>query len=252
MSFFCLCLLFCFEIMTTNAVFPAILGFFKRGAIIADAEKGLPAIREMFCSFFFSPQRPFFPKPLSVCHFLLVLVSFSVFHFKIPRFCFRQPLLSYYSRFVSLVFSLLPLCFLCFCLVPSQFPAIPFSNPPCFHFWSFRSSILPLCTLGFSGLALPFFFLLLFFSCWFLCGFLLTVVVTFFITGDFVLSWSKVCLVSDYWHLKRVFSLRFWWVSSKMFDFRFRSGCAATFVFGVLRVNEKMREKMTGRILALN
>ena len=52
--------------------------------------------------------------------------------------------------------------------------------------------------------------------------------------------------------MKRVFSLRFWWVSSKMVDFRFGSGYAATFVFGVLRVNEKLWEKITGRILALN
>ena len=107
-------------------------------------------------------------------------VIFSCFFFCLPfqhSMFFHQPLLRYYFRFVSLALSLLPLSFLSFCFVPSnQFPAIPFSNPPCFHFRSFRSSILPLCTLLFSGLALPSFLFLLVFVC-FLC---LTVVVTCF------------------------------------------------------------------------
>ena len=30
--------------------------FFKRGALIADTDKGFPAIREMFCSFFPPPR----------------------------------------------------------------------------------------------------------------------------------------------------------------------------------------------------
>ena len=84
----------------------------------------------------------------------------------------------------------MPLSFLRFCFVPSnQFPAIPFSNPPCFHFRSFRSSILPLCTLLFSGLAfLSFFFVLVF--VWFssdCCCHL------FFITGSCIICFSFCC-----------------------------------------------------------
>ena len=86
-----------------------------------------------------------------------------VFHFDFA-FYVHQPLLRYYSRFVSLALSLLPLSFVRFCFVPSnQFRSIPFSNPPCFHFRSFRSSILPLCTLVFSGLAFPSFLFVLVF-----------------------------------------------------------------------------------------
>ena len=107
------------------------------------------------------PPRSFFSKPLSVCHFLWFFSS--VFHFDFA-FYVHQPLLRYYSRFASLALSLLPLSFLRFCFVPSnQFRSIPFSNPPCFHFRSFRSSILPLCTLVFSGLAFPSFLFVLFF-----------------------------------------------------------------------------------------
>ena len=166
LPFFCLCLLFCFESkIKKNAVFPAILVFFNRGALIADTDKGFLAIRKMFCSFSPPPpQDPFFKTTLSL--------SFSlVFLFCLPfRLCF--------FCFVSLAWSsLLPLSFLRFCFVPSnQFPAIPFSNPPCFHFRSFRSSILPLCTLLFSGLAFSSFLFVLVFV-WF---FFLTVVVTSF------------------------------------------------------------------------
>ena len=45
--------------------------------------------------------------------------------------------------------------------------------------------------------------------------------------------------------MKRVFSLRFWGfckvlgISCKMVDFRLEAGYSATFVFGVVRVNEK-------------
>ena len=134
-----------------------------------------------------SAQGPYFKTTLGLS-FSLVFVLFSVFHFNIPRFFVSSTPLSYYSRFVSLVFSLLPLSFLRFCFVPSnQFPAIPCSNPPCFHFWSFRSSIIPLCTLWFSGLTFPTF------SCWYLCGFLVIVVVAFFITGNFILSLCFGC-----------------------------------------------------------
>ena len=114
----------------------------------------------------------FFPKALffqnhSVCHFLLFFSS--VFHFNIPCVFLINPFWNIILVLFSLALSLLPLSFLRFCFVPSnQFPAIPFSNPPCFHFRSFRSSILPFCTLLFSGLAFPSFLFLLVFV-WFSC-----------------------------------------------------------------------------------
>ena len=133
----------------------------------------------------FPPPRPFFKTTLGLS-FSLVLSS--VFHFNIGFF--HQPLLRYYSCFVSLVLSLLPLSFLRFCFVPSnQFLAIPFSNPPCFHFRSFRSSILPLCTLLFSGLAFPSFLFVLVFV-WFSSDCCCHLV---FITGSCILCFSFCC-----------------------------------------------------------
>ena len=133
------------------------------------------------------PPKIFFSKPLSVCHFLWFFSC--VFHFDFA-FYFHQPLLRYYSHFVSLALSLLRLSFLRFCFVPSnQFRSIPFSNPPCFHFRSFRFCIFPLCTLVFSGLAFPsFLFVLVFVLVFF---WLLS---TFFITGScvFLVSLSVV------------------------------------------------------------
>ena len=115
----------------------------------------------MFCSFF-SPKT-LFSKTHSVCHFLLFLFS-SVFPFNIPCSCVPQSLFRQYSRCVSLALSLLHLSFLCFCFFPSNhFPAIPFSNPPCFHFLSFGSSILPVYMILFSGLVFPSLFFLLVF-----------------------------------------------------------------------------------------
>ena len=135
----------------------------------------------MFCSFP-PPPKILFSKPLSVCHFLWFFSS--VFHFDFA-FYVHQPLLRYYSRFVSLALSLLPLSFVRFCFVPSnQFRSIPFSNPPCFHFRSFRSSILPLCTLVFSGLAFPSFLFVLVFV-WLLS--------LFFITGSCIFGFSFCC-----------------------------------------------------------
>ena len=117
----------------------------------------------MFC--LFSPPSP---KALIQNHSRFVILSCFFLLSSISTLFFHQPLLRYYSCFVSLAWSsLLPLSFLRFCFVPSnQFPAIPFSNPPCFHFRSFRSSIFPLCTLLFSGLAFPFFLFVLVFV-WF-------------------------------------------------------------------------------------
>ena len=139
-----------------------------------------------------------FSKPLSVCHFLLF------FFFCLPfRHFFHQSLLRYYCCFVSLALSLLPLSFHRFCFVPSnQFPAIPFSNPPCCHFRSFRSSILPLCTVVFSGLAFPFFLFVLVFV-WFsfdcCCHLFSSLGVVFFVSLSVVFGCAivaKVVLVS--------------------------------------------------------
>ena len=154
----------------------------------------------MFCSFPPPPPKILFSKPLSVCHFLWFFSS--VFHFDFA-FYVHQPLLRYYSRFVSLALSLLPLSFLRFCFVPSnQFRSIPFSNPPCFHFRSFRSSILPLCTLVFSGLAFPSFLFVLVFV-WFssdcCCHLFSSLEVVFLVSLSVVFgcaSLAKVVLVS--------------------------------------------------------
>ena len=88
--------------MTTNAVFPAILGFFKRGVVISETEKkGFRQFERCFAPFFPSPPQALFSKTLSVFHFLLSFFS-SVIPFNIPCFFVHQPLFRYYSRFVSL------------------------------------------------------------------------------------------------------------------------------------------------------
>ena len=158
---------------------------------MVDTDKGFPAIRGQNISF------PPPPKALFQNHSRFVI--FSCFFFCLPfQHCFfHQPLSRYYSCFVSLALSLLPLSFLRSCFVPSnQFPAIPFSNPPCFHFWSFRSSILPL----FTQFLLQVWRFLLSFSCWFLFGLLLTVVVTIFPHWGFSSQFLfLVCLVERVW-----------------------------------------------------
>ena len=129
-----------------------------------------------------------YSKRLSVCHFILFFLLSSIstlffFFFIIPfwdiilvSFLWLDHLCCPFPFFVSFVPS-------------NQFPAIPFSNPPCFHFRSFRSSILPLCTLLFSGLAFPSFLFVLVFV-WFsshCCCHL------FFITGSCIFCFSFCC-----------------------------------------------------------
>ena len=183
--FFSLSLLFCFEIMTTNAVFLAIGGgCFQKGVIICDTEKGFPAIREMFCSCF--PPKPFFQKH-SVCHF-----SFSsVIPFNIP--CFLSSSISF-----QIIFSL--------CFVGSIFVAPLLSSFLLLAFQPVSCHPLLQSTLV-SFLVVSLFYSsslhdivvrlgVSFFSCWFLIGFLLTVVVTFlFITGNSILSFSFCCVL---------------------------------------------------------
>ena len=150
----------------------------------------------MFCSFFL-------PKALFRNHSRFVI--FSCFFFCLPfrHFFVHQPPFEILFLFCFLALSLLPLSFLRFCFVPSnQFPAIPFSNPPCFHFRSFRSSILPLCTLVFSGLAFPSFLFVLVFV-WFssdcCCHLFSSLGVVFFVSLSVVFGCAiveKVVLVS--------------------------------------------------------
>ena len=143
--------------------------------------------------FGFSP-RLFFQNHSRFVILAYLFVSFSVFHFNIPRFFFMSPTFELTLSFCfSGVLFLAPLSILRSCFVPSnQFPAIPFSNAPCFHFWSFRSSMLPLFTLFFLQ---AWRFLLVFF-CWFLFGLLLTVVVTILSRWGFS---SELHFLSFFW-----------------------------------------------------
>ena len=88
--------------MTTNAVFPAILGFFKGVLLSVRQKRGFRQFERCFAPFFPSPppQSPFFKNTLGFS-FSLVFSFSSVIPFNIPCF-FHQPLFRYYSRFVSL------------------------------------------------------------------------------------------------------------------------------------------------------
>ena len=216
-SFFCLCLLFWFEIMTTNAVFPAILGFFKGVLLSVIQKKGLLQFERCFAPF--SPQSPFFKNTLGLSFSLFFS---SVFPFKIPCFFCSSPPFEIIILVCCLALSLSHLSFLQLCFFPSnKFPDIPFLNPPCFHFLV----VLALMFFIFEWYCLQVWCFLLCFSCWFLFGILLIVVVTFlFNTGIFFFccflsSFCGVCCFGfSLWHRKKVFSLRFWWV--------FGGGCA--------------------------
>ena len=171
--------------MTTNTVFPAIqVFFFKRGAIIADTEKGFPAIREMFCSFF-SPKA-LFSKPHSVCHFLLF---FFCLPFQHSMFFFHQPLE------ILLVFFFLWLYLCCpfpFFVSASFLPTSFLPSPSPIHLVFILGRFALLFCL-FARYCFQAWRFLLSFNCWFLFGFLLTVVVTFFITGSFIFCFSYCC-----------------------------------------------------------
>ena len=128
--------------------------------------------------FWFQPKA-LFSKPLSVCHSLLLLFSFSVFHFNIPRFFFHEP--NFWVNFVVL-----------FLWCPLSCPS-PFFVPASFLPTSFLPSPSPIhLAFVFGRFALLFFLswryffflqgwlFLLVFSCWFWFGVLLTVVVPIF------------------------------------------------------------------------
>ena len=203
-------------------------------------KKGFRQFERCF-ALFFLPQSPFSKNTLGLSFLLSFLFLLSSFqHSKL--FFSINPFLRQYSCFVSLALSLLPLPFLCFrFFLSNQFPAIPFSNPPCFHFWSFRSSIFPLCMTLFSGLAFPSFFFLLVFV-WFssdCCCHLFSssgIYCLFFLSVIVLLSKCGVgCLGFRLMDIgKRCFPLRFWWASWKMVDFQIESGCSASFDFGEL------------------
>ena len=154
--------------------FPCNSGFFfKRGASIADTDKGFPAIREMFC--LFSPPLPQGPysKPLSVCHFILFFSS--VFHFNIVFFI---------NPFWDIILvSFLWLDHLCcpfpFFVSASFLPTSFLPSPSPIHL-AFILGRFALLFFLFARYCFQAWRFLLSFSCWFLFGFLLTVVVTSF------------------------------------------------------------------------
>ena len=94
--FLCLCLLFCFEIMTTNAVFPAILWFFKRVLLSMRQKKGFRQFERCFAPFFPfpfppPPPKPFFFKNTLGFSFSLVFSFSAVIPFNIPCFFSSTP-----------------------------------------------------------------------------------------------------------------------------------------------------------------
>ena len=107
-SFFCLCLLFGFEIMTTNANFTAILGFFKRWYCLWYRKRVSGNSTDVLLVF--SPQSPLFKntRGLSFSLVSFLLSSISTFQglvfvnptfeltlsFRFSGFVFRAPLLS--------------------------------------------------------------------------------------------------------------------------------------------------------------
>ena len=237
--------------MTTNAVFPAILGFFQRGVIISDTEKGFPAIREMFCSFF--PQSPF-SKTLSVCHFLL-----SFFFFCLPF----QHSMFFSSTPFEIIFS--------FCFLGSYLCCpFPFFVSASFLPTSFLPSPSPIHLVFIFGRFSLLFFLfawycfqawrfLLSFSCWFLFGFLLTVVVTFFIIGNLVFVFPFCCFVKQMWRRLFWFQIndigkRCFPCSSGGFLGKWLISNLGPDVLLVLTLGSwvlKTRREITGRVLAL-
>ena len=147
--------------------FPCNSGVFQRGVIISDTEKGFPAIREMFCSFF--PPKPFFKNTLGLSFSLVFFCS--VFPFNIPCFSSSDNILVLFlwlylccpfRFFVSASF--LPTSFL-----PSPFPihlafifgrfALPFFLFAwyCFQAWHFPFSLVGFCLVFFWLLLSPFF-----------------------------------------------------------------------------------------------
>ena len=184
-----MCLLFCFEILTTNAVFPAILVFFK-GVLLSLIQKRVSGnSRDVLLVF--PPQSPFFQKH---SRFVISLVFFfsSVFPFNIP-----------YLFFPSTPFEII----LSFCFFGSIFVA-PFLSS--FLLLSFQpvschpllqSTLLSflVVSLFYSSslhdivfrLGVSFFFFLLVFV-WFssdCCCHL------FFITGNFIVCFSFCCFL---------------------------------------------------------
>ena len=153
--------------MTINAIFPAILFFFKGVLFSVIHKKCFLHFERCFAPSF--PPKPFFQKPLSVCHFLvffclpfqhsMFFVSSTPFD-KILSFCF------FGSIFVALfLFSFVLLGF-------QQVSWHPLLESTLLHFWSFGSSIFPVymiltcfqvwCFLFFLvGFCLVFFWLLL-------------------------------------------------------------------------------------------
>ena len=168
----------------------------------------------------FSPQSLFCSKTLSVCHFL---------------FCFFLVFLNPFADNIFVVFRWFYLC----CTFPfffsvfsfNHFHAIPFSNPPCFHFWSFGSSILPVYMILFWGLVFPFFLLVfVWFSSDCFVSFLFIAGIVFIC---FLLSFCGVCCFGfRLWHRKRCFPCSSGGFFRAVVLYQFGSGCSASFDLG--------------------
>ena len=140
--------------MTTNAVFLAILGFFKGALLFVIQKKGFQQFERCFARFF--PQKTFFSfeNTLGFCHFLSFFPS--IFPFNIQCFSSSTPFETIFSFcfFGSIFVAPFRSSFLLLSFQPVS--CHPLLQSTLLSFFFFRSSILPLCMILFSGLAFPF------------------------------------------------------------------------------------------------
>ena len=158
--------------MTTNAVFPAILGFFKRVLYSWYRQRVSGNSRDVLLVSPPPPPQGPFSKPLSVCHFLLffLLSSISTLFFFINPF-WDIILVSFLWFYLCCPFPF----FVSASFLPTSF--LPSPSPIHLAFILGRFALLFFLFARYCFQAWRF---LLSFSCWFLFGFLLIVVVTFF------------------------------------------------------------------------
>ena len=181
--------------MTTNAVFPAILVFFK-GVLLSVIQK------RVFCNsryvlLLLFPQSPFFKNTLGLSFSRVFYLSF-VFPFNIPCF-FHQPL---WDDIIVLFHWLYCCCFICASFFPTSF----LISPSQIHL-AFIFGRLALIFFIFEWYCFQVWCFLLCYSCWFLFGFLLIVVVTFlFITGICLFC----CFLLSFCGVKFLWRLLFW------------------------------------------
>ena len=156
--------------MTNTAVFCAILVFLER-LLLSVIHKNCVLQFKRDYLLFSSPKALFFKTSLGLsfvsCFFFIFCLPFQDRMFLV--FFFHQPLVRSRSRAVSLLYlcchSLLRVCF----FPLNIFPDVPFSNPTCFHFGLFGSSVLHIYFFCSASCFLLCLFLLLVFV-WFSCG----------------------------------------------------------------------------------